>query len=255
MKKLASEHEIAGAAEELDDIKARTRELVSKKTMGQVVGYLTGNFLQVAGASPEPDEDNELPPDAPLPWVRMRFHIAFSEDNLKRVEQKLAGLVEIRNELVHHFLEMFDLSSLDGCRAAITYLDEHLEEVDASHEELRQWVDQAARTKALHANLMNTPEFTDFLIHGILPNGAGVEWSSSTIVNLLRDAESALAEDGWTSLAIAIDHIRRTEPEHNPIKYGCSSWRHLLHECRQFEVRKHQPAAGLPTEVWYRSRP
>jgi hypothetical protein len=252
MKKLASEHEIAGAAEELDDIKARTRELVSKKTMGQVVGHLTGSFLQVEPGSPELDD--ELPPDTPLPWVRTRHYISFPADGFRRIEQELADLVDLRNDLAHHFLEMFDLASPGGCEAAGAYLDERLEQIDARHGELREWVDGVGKMRAVQAGLMNTPEFADLLIHGILPNGAGVEWSHSTVVNLLREAETALAEDGWTPLLKAIEWIRRREPEHGPKKYGCNSWRHLLHECQQFEVRKHQPAVGLPTDVWFRSR-
>lgn len=253
MKTLAAEQEFVTSADVPQDSRAKNRELVSKKTMGQVVGALTENYLRITPAPSKPDEDYDPPPDVTLPLIRTTIHIEFSEDNFKQVEQRLAGLVGLRNDLAHHFLEMFDLSSPDECQMANAYLDERLEQVDARYDELRQWADQAAKTKAIHADLMNTPEFADFLIHGILPNGAGVDWSYSTIVNLLRDAEIVLNEDGWTSLARAIDYIHKTEPDHIPKKYGCSSWRNLLHECKQFEVRRHQPAAGLPTEVWYRS--
>lgn len=255
MKALAVEREFVTSADVPQGTSARNGKSVSKMSMGQVVGDLTENYLRIAPTSSKPDEDYDPPPNVTLPLVRTTTHIEVSEADFERTEQKLAALVDLRNELVHHFLEKFDLSSEGGCQAANAYLDEGLKQVEANYDKLRQWANQAATTKALHANLINTPEFTDLLIHGILPNGAGVEWSYSTIVNLLRDVETVLAEDGWTSLTRAIDHIRRTEPEHSPKRYGCSSWRHLLHECKQFEVRKHQSAAGLPTEVWYRSRP
>ena len=36
---------------------------------------------------------------------------------------------------------------------------------------------------------------------------------------------------------------------------SCGSWRHVLHESQQFEVRKQSQACDSPTVVWYRSRP
>jgi hypothetical protein len=222
--------------------------------MGQVVGALTENYLRIASISSKSDEEFDPPASVTLPLIRTTIHIEVSEDDFKRTEQRLADLVDLRNELVHHFLEKFDLSSEDGCQAADTYLDESLKQIETNHEELRCWMNQSRATRGLMANLMNTPEFTALLIDGIFPGGAGVAWESCTAVNVLRDAETILAEDGWTSLAKAINHLRETAPEQTPRKYGCSSWRHLLHESRQFVVRKSQPAAGLPTETRYRSR-
>jgi hypothetical protein len=42
--------------------------------------------------------------------------------------------------------------------------------------------------------------------------------------------------------------------DRTPTRYGCSSWRHLLHESEQFEVRREQATPGEPTLTWYRSR-
>lgn len=255
MKKLAIEQEFVTAADMPQDIGAKNRELVSRKTMGQVVGDLTENYLRVASTSSKSDEDYDPPTNVTLPLIRTTVHIEFSEDDFKRTEQKLADLVELRNELVHHFLEKFDLFSEDGCQAADTYLDESLRQIETNHEELRGWMNHSRSTRILMANLMNTPEFTALLIDGILPDGAGIIWDYSAIVNSLRNAESIFAEHGWTSLARATDHIRKTEPEQTPKKYACRSWRHLLHESKQFEVRKKQTAPRQPTEVWYRSKP
>jgi hypothetical protein len=47
MKKLASEQELAGTADEFHDLNVKNMERVSKKTMGQVVGDLTGNYLRI----------------------------------------------------------------------------------------------------------------------------------------------------------------------------------------------------------------
>ena len=166
----------------------------------------------------------------------------------------VADLVNLRNELVHHFLEKHDIWTEAGCQIADAYLDDGFKQIDAHYEELREWAKHNLAMREQMAGFSKTPEFRDFFVHGIMPGGAGVFWASSTIVNLLRDAEEAIAKDGWTFLQDAIDYIRQNEPEHTPTRYGCSSWRHLLHESEQFEVRREQAAPGQPTLTWYRSR-
>ena len=104
------------------------------------------------------------------------------------------------------------------------------------------------------ANVMQSDGFSDFLLHGILPGGTGAIWSSCTIVNLLRDAEATLAVDGWTPLARAIEHISSREPGHTPKRYGCSSWRQVLHESAIFTIRREQSELGAAKETWYCSR-
>jgi type I site-specific restriction-modification system R (restriction) subunit len=179
MKTLATEQEFVTSADAPQDIKAKNRELVSKKTMGQVVGDLTENYLRIGSASSKLDDDYDPPANVTLPLIRTTIHIEFSEDDFKRTEQKLADLVDLRNELVHHFLERFDLLSEDGCQAADTYLDESLRQIETNHEELRGWMNHSRSTRILMANLMNTAEFAALIMDGILPGGAGVAWEGS----------------------------------------------------------------------------
>lgn len=255
IKSLVAEQEIAGPMDELHNVRARQIELVSKKTLGQVVGDLTENYMVPALATSGSEHNDEPPCDLTQPWVRMSFRIELAEDDLKRTQKKLADLVNLRNELVHHFLEKHDLWTEPGCLAADIYLDECFKQIDVHYEELQQWAKHTVDTRAYAASLMKTPEFSNFFIHGIMPGGAGVFWASSTIVNLLQDAESALAKDGWTLLQSAIDYISKHGSEHTPKRYGYSSWRHVLHESEQFEIRKEHTTPGLPTTTWYRSRP
>lgn len=97
------------------------------------------------------------------------------------------------------------------------------------------------------------------LVDGIAPDGQ-VHWPMSGIVSSLREAEVALAQggqDGWTVLNAAIAWQRQHAPEQTPKRYGCSSWRQVLHESGQFEVRKQAPAEGAAATngvvVCYRS--
>lgn len=48
--------------------------------------------------------------------------------------------------------------------------------------------------------------------------------------------------------------IAKIYPEQTPIRYGCGSWRHVIHESKQFEIPKQSQADNGTTVVWYRSR-
>ncbi|WP_457670330.1 OST-HTH/LOTUS domain-containing protein [Thiolapillus sp.] len=90
-------------------------------------------------------------------------------------------------------------------------------------------------------------------MYGIFP-GQEIDWPNTPIVQHLFAAEHDYHEDGWTSLAIAIEFIRTKRPDLTPKKYHCGSWRHILHESKLFEIRKCRNDTA-PTQVWYRSKP
>ncbi len=254
MKGLVAEQDIAGPIGDLQQIKESQIRAVAKKTLGQVVGELTGNYITAALPVDHSKEPEEHPVEPNQPWVRFSFRMEMTEANFKETERKLAELVGLRNDLAHHFLENYDIWTEQGCQEASTYLDECYKQIEAHFEELRQWANHTFEAREKMAAIARTPEFMDFFVHGIFPGGAGVHWPSCTIVNLLRDAEEALVKDGWTLLQDAINYIRKVEPEQTPTRYGCNSWRQVLHESAQFEVRREQASLGAPTLTWYRGK-
>ena len=173
--------------------------------------------------------------------------MAMSAEHLEAITAELKELVDLRNELVHHLLERFDLGQLDRCEAAVTYLDASRSTIDRHYQTLRTWAEQTNAASALAASFMQSDTFNDFLINGIAPDGQ-VHWPMSGIVSSLREAEQALALSGsqarWTELNAATAWIARQHPDQTPRRYGCSSWRRVLHESGAFEVMKKKPAPG-----------
>lgn len=253
LKALVAEHDVAGPARRAIDIRTARMETLSKKTLGHVVGELTENVLTPDSIASDEEGDNDSSLGVNDIFIRIRFRIELSAERHGESVTALRALVGLRNELVHHFLEKHEIWSESGCISAEAYLDACYEQVDERYLELQTWAKGILEAHEYMASHMQTPEFKDFFFHGILPGGAGVEWASSTIVRLLREAETGLAKNGWTSLDEAIALIRKTHPEHAPRRYGCSSWRQVLHESQQFQVRKEQVGPRLHTRVWYRS--
>lgn len=230
----------------------KRKQDVAKKTLGQVVGDLTTDLFSLP--ENEEDQQQEHPGDPTKIWFRTSFRIEMSPEDHQRTQQRLAELVELRNELVHHFIEIHDIWTVEGCASADAYLDDCFLLIDERFEELRKIAQNQDEARKEMANVMQSEEFKDFLLHGILPGGTGAIWSSCTIVNLLRDAEATLAVDEWTPLARAIEYISGREPSHTPKRYGCSSWRQVLHESAMFTIRREQSEPGVAKETWYRSR-
>lgn len=252
VKSMVAHSVIEGDSGDMHSFLDKRKQDVAKKTLGQVVGDLTTDLLSLP-ANGESQQQGH-PRDPTKIWFRTSFQIEMSPEDHQRSQQRLAELVEVRNKLVHHFIEIHDIWSVAGCASADAYLDDCFRLIGERFEELRKIAQHQNEARKVMANVMQSEQFKDFLLDGISPGGTGTIWSLCTIVKLLRDAEAVLAMDEWTPLARAIEYISDREPSHTPKRYGCSSWRHVLHESAIFTVRREQSEPGAAKETWYRSR-
>lgn len=230
----------------------KRKKTVSRKTLGLLVGDLTTEL--VTRPANEKEQDQELPGDPTKIRFRSTFQFEMSPEDHQDIQQRLADLVDLRNELVHHFIEIHNIWTVEGCASADAYLDDCYRLINERFEEMRKIAQHLDEFKKDAANLMQSDEFLEMVLHGIKPGGTGVIWSVCTIVTLLRDAEAALAIDGWTSLSKAIKYISSREPSHTPKRYGCSTWRGVLKESALFTVRRESSEPGAFAETWYCSR-
>lgn len=268
LKAMVANTDLAGEPAQLQALRDARVASVHKTTLGGLVSLFTGDYLCAEDESAPAQETNDKPPGDRL-WFSFQQRMEMSAERLEAITTELKELVDLRNELVHHLLERFDLGQRDRCEAAVAYLDASRATIDRHYQTLRAWAEQMDNVRALAASFMQSDTFNDFLIDGIAPDGQ-VHWPISGIVSSLRDAEQALAPSGsqarWTELTAAIAWIAKQHPDQTPTRYGCSSWRQVLHESREFEVMKKKPApaptagAGTTTTtttgtvVCYRSR-
>lgn len=92
------------------------------------------------------------------------------------------------------------------------------------------------QSRRLAEAFVRSNEFRDLVINSIAPDGK-VDWSTAGIVRALREAAEELAVDGWASITEAGKWIAERFLEQLPAKYGCGSWRQVVHESRAFEIR------------------
>ena len=226
------------------------------KTLGTLVGMFTGNHLTPALSDVEagPDDDTGTGVQSiDVAWASIRFNISMSPERYAQSKDSLAELVALRNELVHHLIERFDIFDENGCRAALTHLDACYEQIDAHFERLKDWAKSLAETQALASSFLQSKSFEDMFVHGINPDGS-VYWMRSTIVECLHQAETACQVGGWTSLDAAIEFISKENRDQVPSRYGCKTWRQVLRKSGLFELRKIGCSDGKSKGTLYRSQ-
>lgn len=234
VKALWIDHEHFAYAGEFEAAQAERRGQVADKTLGTVLKALTGSYLTA-------DSDDEAEDDPKLDTTRISFRfkssIRLSEEDYAQTKANLEALVEMRNALVHHFVESFDLGSESGCREADAHLDTCFGMIDAQLKVMQGWAKTHMEAKEAAARFILSEEGRRFMFFGILPDGT-IDWETTPIVAVLREAEQSLSKDGWTSLDAAIKWLSQKYPDKQPAEYGCSRWRHLLHESKLFEIRR-----------------
>lgn len=266
LKAMVENADLAGEPAQMQALRDARVASVHRTTLGGLVTLFTDGYVGTEEGSAQAQETDDKAPGDRL-WFSFQQRMEMSAERLEAISAELKELVDLRNELVHHLLERFDLDQLDRCEAAVAYLDASRATIDRHYQMLRTWAEQMDNVRALAASFMQSDAFNDFLINGIAPDGQ-VDWLASGIVRSLREAEQALAPSGsparWTELNAAIAWIAKQHPDQTPKRYGCSSWRQVLHESGEFEVMKKTPApaptAGVGTTtttgtvVCYRSR-
>ncbi|MBN8714042.1 MAG: OST-HTH/LOTUS domain-containing protein [Xanthomonadales bacterium] len=247
MKAIVAHHEISATGLPLvSDQEQRITDAASK-TLGTLVGTLLGSCV-ITDAM-----ENASGPDARDDTMsfKMKVNLHTSIGDYDRIQSDLKELVLLRNNLVHHFIDQHDVWSLDGCRSARDTLTAAYNRIDQHFEQLRSWAEHMDEARRLAAEFCQSDTFHDLVIHGIAPDGS-VDWAAAGIVRTLREAAAELAVDGWTQVDAAGRWVAERHPDHPPAKYGCSSWRQVVHESRLFELR-YRDVDGKRV-AWYRTK-
>lgn len=248
---------VEGQVKQLQAVQDQKRACMRTKTLGALVGMFTGDHLTAAlsEVAAGPDDDASSGSQfVDVAWASMRFNISMSPERYAQTKDNLAELVALRNDLVHHLIERFDIFDENGCRAAVTHLDACYEKIDGHFERLKDWAMSLAETQALASSFLQSKSFEDMFVHGINPDGS-VCWARSTIVECLHQAETACQVDGWTSLDAAIEFISKENRDQIPSQYGCKTWRQVLRKSGLFELRCTASTDGAIGMAWYRSCP
>ena len=248
LKAIVAENDISGPAYALESIRAQRITDIGSKTLGTLVGQFLGTHVVTHGADTSASILGDIPNDVAA--FGMRMHVSLSAEDHARASDDLKELVLLRNQLVHHFLEQHNLWTLEGCDSAHAALVTAYARIDQGFTQLQRWAKHMLEAREQLAEFVSSDAFRDWIINGIAPDGA-VIWPMAGIVSALREASRELAVNGWTSVAAARQWIGQRQPDQQPAKYGCASWKHVLHESGLFELR-YREVDGRRA-AWYRA--
>jgi hypothetical protein len=249
IKSIIAHNEISRPAHALEEIKAARVADAARKTLGTLVRELLGSHVVTNKIDASIKEATGFPED--VTSFAMRMHLELSDADFARIENELKELVDLRNKLVHNFIEQHDIWSLDGCRGAQDALVDNYNRIDQHFEQLRGWAEQLEQSRRAMAEFLQSDVGYELVVNGISPDGT-VAWPAAGIVYALREAAGVLAVDGWASVAKAGKRIAELQPEQLPAKYGCRSWKQVVHESRVFELRYFE--VGGENSAWYREK-
>lgn len=249
LKRLLASRSFGGTVEDIETWMSKRHADYATNTLGTLVNELLASYLvsdsYVAEEAPDPPTDTHI-------YFRFESVVTMESERLLEMRTLFKGLVATRNDIVHHLAELFPLKTLDGCREASAFLANFESNLRRAGEELKGWAETHDKAVRLHAEVLKSPEFNNYLLDGILPDGT-VHWEISGIVRALRDAANSQPAGSWVSLEDAIAWIRRQAPLQIPSRYGCATYRQAIHKSQAFEVKR-EARTDYSTVLLYRSK-
>ena len=252
MKRLLANQSVTTSASGVVPTDPKFARDILTSTLGLLARQFFETFVVVAGTAD--GASHITPSDDPPTEVMFRTTVCLemSLEAYESAKKSVADLVELRNTLTHHFIELFDLWSEPGCEKASEYLTTSCERIGQDLEQLRGWAKAMDEARRHWAELLQSDAAQDFIVDGIAPDGV-VDWERAGLVACLREAAEAIAVDGWTPLTAAIAFVESRHPEQTPQKYGCRSWPHAIDASKRFDLR-YTSEPGAAKVALYRVR-
>ena len=166
LKSLVAHTDITAPPERLQEALVTKKASVQGQTMGQVVGIFTrGTLVQAGDISilSTPTEDSQA-------RVQFKYQIELPSEQYDALHSAFKELIDIRNELVHHFLQRFNIQKIEGRTAASTYLEDCSQIIDARHSTLIGFNKVLELSRAKLASFVASQEIEDAVLKGDLPS-------------------------------------------------------------------------------------
>ncbi len=244
LKFVVANGEFNGYVSDLPAIHQANSARVQKMTMGPVVGEFVDNHLS------DTQSDHKKPENLREAWISFRLCVETDPDYFNARRETLADIVAERNELVHHFLQRFDIGSVESLKEANQYLDKQRQRVLVEVETLRELV--VAIPEAWRS-LSECLEPED-----VVEDTKLAKLRQSRLVAVLGAiAQQVGRDDGCVLLQKAIDLIKQRAGEEYAAmanQYGYKSLKALILATGLFDIVE-EPTRKGGIRVYYRLKP
>lgn len=177
--------------------------------------------------------------------------MAMSSEDYKQTVRAMTELRDMRNELVHHLIERFDISDEAGCQAGTLHLQSCYARINGHLKQLSNWAKTREEVRRQTFSFLKSQEFDKLFAQAFTENAHP---TANLIFEWLRSAEVACNVDGWTQVDEAVADIVRVHGPQRPSLYGSRTWRDLLGKSEQFEIRRDKGSSTERGRTWFRSK-
>lgn len=253
LKAMLASMSLAGPPEGLAAAREHRAAEMRKTSLGRLVKQFIDEHVSTTFVN-EGDERKNAAKRTPdlTRRVAINYGFSFASEAYEDVRASLAELVDLRNELVHHLIERYDISNKYACLEAALYLDRCYLRIESGCQQLKAWAMALDEVRAQAYSFVQSPIFENTFMHGINPDGT-VSWEKSSVVADLRLAERSCQIEGWAPLTAALAFIKKKDSAQVPTRYGCKTWRQLLKRSEQFEIKSVVEPTGGERQTWYRT--
>ena len=167
IKAMVAHHRLSGPIHDLEQTRAKQIDDTARKTLGILVGDLLGSY--VVADEINPPEETKTNPSENVNSFAMHMTLGLPDAEFVKVESELREMVLLRNNLVHHFIDQYDLWSSDGCRGAQDALVNAYSRIDHHFGQLRGWAESMDEVRQTMSEILQSEEFKDVFVNGIAP--------------------------------------------------------------------------------------
>lgn len=163
MKIIVAAHKLSAPAHAWDSVQVKRRTKIERSMLGSLVGEFLESFLFTYEKAEYRQNDINVESDVNVFSYRMQ--IGLSEEDFDQVKDELTGFVDLRNNLVHHFIEQHDLRDFDGCRSAQDALIAASRLIEHHFKRLREWAEDMERTRLMMRELIQSDQLRDQIVN------------------------------------------------------------------------------------------
>ncbi len=241
LKFILANGKFSGFISELKAIRTEQAARINKQTMGQLVSQYVEN------THPDFEYKSDVPEKLKEPHFSFNFQIECDPSNYEAKKEALAEIVLERNELVHHLLPSFDVTSVQSCEGVGNKLDDQCEKIRQEISEMKLILKSFNDIRKDVVDFLRSDESTTYFMLNIIQQSKLVALLSEISVKKQRS-------DGWTVVDAARRLVIQNAPEEIgrlKEKYGHKTLKSLILASEMFDLYEEATSKG-GTRVLYR---
>lgn len=213
--------------------RAFEKERLATMTLGGLVSAFFGDVVTNTEAPSDTKKERGVPDDRMS--MRFSFRQTISSGAFEALQASMREMVGLRNEWVHHLVDRFDLTSLEGCALALADLQAGYDKAERFRLELQGIGKGIVEAREHLAAYFASPQGQAVLL------GGKITVESTPLLGALRDAAegAAPASDGTVLLSAVLEQLSSLYPHEKPENYGYASWLQVIHESSVFGMVRH----------------